>query len=79
MASALTVLGTVASQIVRDIISIPGVREIRIKPNEVRVKKESYAQWEDIQERIVDTLRHALRKRQLRLVRGRSKERKQPF
>lgn len=74
MAPTLKVLGTVASQIVRDILSIPGIREIRIKPNEVRIKKEPYALWDDIQERIVETLRRALRKRQLRLVRGRSKE-----
>jgi len=66
----LNVLGTIASQIVRDILSVPGVREIRIKPHEVRVKKDPYALWENIQERVVETLRRALRKRQLRLVRS---------
>ncbi len=72
--AALKALGTVASQIVRDILSIPGVREVRIKPKEVRVQKESYALWEDIEGKVIGTLRRALVKKQLRLVRGRSKK-----
>ncbi len=71
---ALKALGTVASQIVRDILSIPGVREIRMKPNEVRIKKESSALWGDIEGRIIETLRHALRKKLLRLVWRRSEK-----
>ena len=71
-APRLHALGIIGAQIIKDILSLPGIREVRIKPKEVRIIKVLSIDWEDIQERIVTSLTRALRKRQLKLVRGRS-------
>ncbi len=71
-APRLHTLGTIGAQIIKDILSLPGIREVRIKPKEVRIIKTLSVDWEDIQERIVTSLTRALRKGQVKLVRGRS-------
>lgn len=68
-------LGTIASQIVRDILSIPGILEIRIKPKEIRIIKTQTTLWEDIQPRVLDAIKRSLRRKGIRLVK---KSRKEP-
>lgn len=41
--------GVIGAQIVREIMSIPGVKEIYIKPKEIRMKKAISSSWEDIE------------------------------
>ena len=60
--------GPFGSQIVRDIMSLSGVKEIRIKPKEIRMKKEENASWGDIEQRVCRILDRALRKKQIRRV-----------
>src|SRR4030042_4011452 len=51
--AALKQFGPIGVQIVRDIMALPGVIELQIKPKEIRVKKDVTASWEDLQDRIV--------------------------
>jgi len=61
-------LGLIGSQIVKEIIALPGVMEVQIKPKEILVKKEVSASWEDLQDRIVAILERSLRRREIKLV-----------
>jgi hypothetical protein len=66
--SRLKTLGTIGAYVVREILSIPGVREVEIKPRELRVKKEPGASWDLIEPRILHTLNAAVRRKKMRLV-----------
>ncbi len=44
-------IGSIAGQIVRDIMSIPGVLEIRIKPKEIRMKKKNQLTGKKLRDR----------------------------
>ena len=61
-------LDTIASQIVRDIMAISGVKEIRVKPKEIRMKKEGGAAWNDIEDKVCQILNRALQKKQIKRV-----------
>ena len=61
-------LGALASQIVMDIMALQGVREIRIKPKEIRMKKEEDASWNDIEDKVRHILSTALRKKQIKSI-----------
>lgn len=61
-------LGLIAGQLVKEIIALPGVVEVEIKPKEIMVKKDSAASWEDLQGRIVTILERSLRRRRIRRV-----------
>ena len=63
-------LGAIASQIVRDIMALPGVREIRVKPKEVRMKKEEYASWNEIEPKVCQILNRALQRKGIKMVKG---------
>ena len=61
-------LGVIGATIVRDILNINGVKEIHIKPKEVRLKKEISFSWNEIEKRVIDILIRALRKKKLKIV-----------
>ena len=61
-------LGVIGAQIVRDIMKVPGVQEIHIKPKEIRMKKELSSSWNEIEARILEILERALRKKDMRVV-----------
>jgi len=64
----LKTLGSIGAQVVRDILSIPGVREVEIKPRELRIIKETSASWDPIEPKILHALNTAFRRKTLRLV-----------
>jgi hypothetical protein len=68
---ALEQIGAIGAQVVRDLMALPGVHEVSIKPKEVRIKKGTAYSWGDIQERALEILLRALRRKELRIVRGR--------
>jgi hypothetical protein len=68
--NALKSLGTIGAQVVKEILAIQEVRDIQIKPKEVRITKEASCSWEEIEERILEILRRALKRKQIRLVKG---------
>lgn len=61
-------LGVIGAQVVKEIMAIEGVMEIRVKPNEIRMKKEELFSWEDIEGKILEILIRAVRKKQIRVV-----------
>jgi len=65
---ALRTLGEIPARIVMDILSLPGVEEVHIKPKEIRVKKSITVTWETIQGPIIETLRRSLRRKGIRIV-----------
>lgn len=65
---SLNQLPLISAQIVKDIMDIPGVREIHIKPKEIRMKKETSSSWEGIEKRVIEILTSALRRKQIKLV-----------
>lgn len=61
-------LGTVGAQAVRELLALPGLAGIRIKPKEVRIQKLPQSAWEDLEPDILHILERALRKSRMRLV-----------
>ncbi len=61
-------LGVLGAQVVRELLSLPQVAELTIKPKEIRLKKRSRASWESFEAQILTILQRGLQKRQWRLV-----------
>ena len=61
-------LGIIGSQIVIEIIAIPGVMELRINPKEILLKKELSSSWSEIEKPVIEILNRALRKKQIRII-----------
>jgi hypothetical protein len=61
-------MGVFGSHIVKDIMILSGVREIRVKPKEIRLTKEENASWDDIEARVCQILDRALRKKQIKRI-----------
>ena len=61
-------LDAITSQIVMGVMGLPGVKEIRIKPKEIRMKKEEEASWDDIEDKVCQILNRALIKKQIKRV-----------
>jgi len=59
-------MGVIGAQVVKEIMAIPGVMEIRIKPKEIRMKKEVSFSWEDIEGKVLEILIRAIRRKQIR-------------
>ena len=62
-------LGRIGAHIVKEIMTMPGVDEIHIKPKEVRLKKALTFAWDDIEEQVVVIIKRALRRKQIRIIR----------
>ena len=63
-------MGLLGAQLVREIMSIPGVKEIYIKPKEIRMKKESGSSWEEIEKAVFKALNRAFRRKEIRVIKG---------
>ena len=61
-------LGTIGEHVVREVTSIPGVRDLEIKPRELRVIKKTSASWDAIEEKIIQALNTAFRRKKIRIV-----------
>ena len=66
--SSLKALGPIGARIVTEILAISGIREIRIKPKEVLVKKERTADWKGIIPAVVRILERSLRRKRMKIV-----------
>lgn len=63
-------LGFIGAQIVKEIMSIPGVKEMSIKPKEVFIRKEISCDWEEIESPVIDILKRGLRRKKFKVVKG---------
>ena len=61
-------LGVIGAQVAKEILAIPDIHEIHIKPKEIRVKKEGSSSWEAIESKVVEILIRALRRKQIKVV-----------
>lgn len=72
-AKTLNKLGLIGAQVAKEILEIKGVNEIRMKPQEVWVKKSNSSSWDELEGKILNIIGRALRRKQIRLV-NRSKQ-----
>ncbi|MBW1701339.1 MAG: NifU N-terminal domain-containing protein [Deltaproteobacteria bacterium] len=63
-------LGVIGTQIVNEIMAIPGIKEMTIKPKEILIKKERPSFWEEIEKPVIEILNRALRKKQIKMIKG---------
>ncbi len=61
-------LGTIGAQTVRELLDVPGVVKLRIKPKEVRVQKAPDASWDDMEPEILRIMNRAVRKSRLHVL-----------
>ncbi len=61
-------LGTIGAQAVQELLAVPGVARIRIKPKEVRIQKSARASWDDMESDVLRILKRAVRKSRIRVV-----------
>jgi len=66
--SRLQTIGTIGGYAVQEILAISGVREVEIKPRELRVKKKASGSWDLIEPKILHALNAAFRRKAMRLV-----------
>ena len=61
-------LGTIGTQVVREVMAIAGVHDVQIKPRELRVRKDPSVPWDPIEEKIIHALNTAFRRKMIRVV-----------
>jgi hypothetical protein len=61
-------LGSIGVQMAKELLEIPGLKELRMRPGEILVKKHPAAAWQDIEPEVLRILQRALRKQQIHLV-----------
>ena len=61
-------LGTIGARAVHELMGVPGVARIRIKPKEVRIQKTARASWETMEEEVLRILRRAVRKSRIHVA-----------
>jgi hypothetical protein len=64
----LKILGTIGAHVVREVLGIAGVRQVEIKPRELRVKKNPEASWDPIEPKILHILNTAFRRKSFRVL-----------
>ncbi len=60
--------GVLQRQAMIGLLKIPGIRQITIKPREVRITKEASGSWETIERQVIEVLERALRKKDIRVL-----------
>ena len=61
-------LGSIGLRMAKELLEIPGLKELRMRPGEILVKKHRAAAWLDIEPEVRRILQRALRKQQIHLV-----------
>ena len=61
----LKTLGTIGERAVREIMALPGVEGIHIKPRELRIRKQIFSSWDVLEPKIIEILKRAIRKKQI--------------
>lgn len=65
---ALKQLGFVGAQVAKEIMAIRDVKEIYVKPKEIRIKKKASSSWEGIEKKVVEIIKRALRRKQFKEI-----------
>lgn len=64
----LKTLGSIGAWTAKAILDTPGVKELRIKPKEILIKREASFFWEEVEETVIKIIRHALRRKEIRII-----------
>jgi hypothetical protein len=64
----LAKLGRIGAQVAKEVLELREIQEIRLKPKEVWVKKAESASWNEIEEKIRNILKRAIRKKKIHLI-----------
>ena len=63
-------LGHIGAQVVKEIIFIPEVEEVRIKPKEIMVKKGESSSWTGIEEKVMEIIYRAFRRKKITIIKS---------
>lgn len=69
----VTRLGTAGAHMVRDLMSLPGIEHIRVKPKEVRIKKNPASSWNELEPGVLKIMERAVQRSRMRVLRGAKK------
>jgi hypothetical protein len=61
-------LGTIGSLMARELLQIPGIEQIHVKPKEIRLKKGKSFHWPEIEKKAVKIVERALRRKEITLL-----------
>ena len=61
-------LGHIGARLVYEIMDIPHIKEIRIKPKEILLKKEESSSWEEIEEKVTAIIYRAFRRKRIKVI-----------
>jgi Scaffold protein Nfu/NifU N terminal len=61
-------LGNIGARMAKELLEIPGLRELMMRPGEILVKKDRAVAWQNIEPEVLKILQRALRKYQIHLV-----------
>lgn len=70
--SRIQSLGPIASRLVTEILAIPGIREIFVKPREIIARKEEAFPWDEVEPRLLRALESAARRKGFRVLTSRN-------
>jgi hypothetical protein len=65
---ALKSLGRIGEKLVKEIMLLPQIKELSIKPHELLIKKEASASWEILEEKVLVMIHRALKRKKMRIV-----------
>jgi hypothetical protein len=61
-------LGNIGVRMAKELLEIPGLRELMMRPGEILVKKDRAVTWQDIEPEVLKIVQRALRKQHIHLV-----------
>ena len=61
-------LGSIGTHVVKEILALSGVAQIRFKPKEIRVRKIPDVTWDDLEPEILRIVERAVRRRRMRVL-----------
>ena len=64
----LSSLGNIGARVVKEMMAVPGIKKLSIKPKEVLIKKEEAFLWEDIEQKIIEIIQRAIRIKGIKVV-----------
>jgi hypothetical protein len=61
-------LGFIESQMIRDIMAIPGIVKITVKPKEVKISKDITCRWDTIENAVINAIERAIMRKKIKII-----------
>lgn len=65
---ALKSLGRTGEKLVREMMTLPQIKEVHIKPHELLIKKEESISWEFLEKKVLVIIDRALKRKKIKIV-----------